>query len=74
MRIRIYLTRGRVGIGHMPDESALRMVEEFQEGDSPTLTFTLDDESITHIARPHIVRIDLDPEVADHATTEGAAK
>ncbi|WP_286218135.1 hypothetical protein [Paraoerskovia sediminicola] len=51
-------------IDSMPDNSALDLVHDWTEGDEQALTFTLNDDAVTHVARRHIVRIDVDQEDA----------
>lgn len=47
----------------MSDSDALDLIEDFQEGEAPVITLVSDsDEVVTHIARRHIVRIDLEQE------------
>lgn len=60
MRVTILTTDGStVDIGSMPDEDALDLAEEWLHGDEPVLTFELDDDCTTHIARAHIVWVAL---------------
>jgi hypothetical protein len=50
-------------IGHVPDDDAAAIVEEFQTGSEPVLSFILDDTSIVHLARLHIVSVELAQEL-----------
>ena len=59
MRVHILQTIGHVSIRDMPDDSVLELVEAWQSGTEPVMTVTIDD-AITHMARAHIVRIDVD--------------
>lgn len=52
---------GEVEVQDMPDGDAIALLEAWSEGESP-LTVTLDDTGASHIAGPHIVRIDVDQE------------
>lgn len=58
--VTLYLTQGYLQVRDMPLEDAVALVDEWRDGDSPTLTITLDDTAVTHVARAHIVRIDLE--------------
>jgi hypothetical protein len=51
---------GEVTIMDMPTEDALALSEEIQSGESPWLTFDLDDSVTCLVARRHIVRIDIE--------------
>ena len=62
MKVNILLTRGHVDFQSMPEGDVMDLVEEFENGDLAVLRFSLDGESTTHIAREHIVRIDIVPE------------
>ena len=59
MRVHILQTSGHVSIRDMPNDSVLELVEAWQSGTEPVMTVTLDD-AVTHMARSHIVRIDVD--------------
>ena len=59
MKVYILQTRGNVSIRDMPDDSVMELVSDWQTGDSAVITVTIDD-AITHMARSHIVRIDVD--------------
>jgi len=49
-------------IQSMADEDVLELVNDFRDGESPALTFVLDDGRVSHLARTHVVGIDVDPE------------
>lgn len=60
-KLTIYTTGdGQVEIKTMADEDALDAIDDWHNGEGDVLTFTLDDNASTHIARRHIVRIDVD--------------
>ena len=59
MKVYIQQMRGHVSIKDMPDDSVMELVSDWQTGDSAVITVTIDD-AITHMARSHIVRIDVD--------------
>ena len=59
MKVYIQQMRGHVSIKDMPDDSVMELVADWQTGDSAVITVTIDD-AITHMARSHIVRIDVD--------------
>ena len=61
MKVTTHLSRGKVTVGKMSDDGALALIDDFHRGDSPVITLTIDD-AVTHIARAHIVRIDIDPD------------
>ena len=59
MKVYIQQMRGHVFIKDMPADSVMELVSDWQTGDSAVITVTIDD-AITHMARAHIVRIDVD--------------
>jgi len=59
VKVYIQQMRGHVSIKDMPDDSVMELVSDWQTGDSAVITVTIDD-AITHMARSHIVRIDVD--------------
>jgi hypothetical protein len=59
-KLTIYHTGGSVEIANLPNDDALDLIDEWHNGNEPVLTFTLDDNASTHIARQHIARIDVD--------------
>ena len=61
MKVNVQLTKGHVTIQRLPDGDVMGLIDDFRQGDSPVITLTIDD-AVTHIARAHIVRIDIDPE------------
>ena len=62
MKVSVWHTEGHVEFKHLPDGDAMDLLEQFEHGDAAALRFTLDETSITSIARRHVIRIDLDPE------------
>jgi hypothetical protein len=64
MKVTVHTTNPDHGIEiqSMPDEDVIALVDDFERGDSGTLTFTLDGGSVSHLARAHVVGIDVDPE------------
>jgi len=59
VKVHILQTSGHVSIRDMPNDSVLELVEAWQSGTEPVMTVTIDD-AVTHMARSHIVRIDVD--------------
>lgn len=68
MKVTIYQTRGKVEILDMPNEGVMNLIDDWQNGVEPVLSFALNENTpsespaITHVARAHITRIDVDDE------------
>jgi hypothetical protein len=63
MKVAVITTDGAaIRIGTMPDEDVMELVTEWTTGEEPVLTLALDEDGVTHIARAHIIRIDVDEE------------
>lgn len=76
MRVLIGLPEGgSINILSMEDRGVLELVENWQLGDSATIAVGLDDDSVMHIARRHILFIEIMPEteeVDDEQRSDGA--
>ena len=60
-QVSIYTVDGeRIDIAKMDVDSAMGLVEAFADLDNVNLTVALDENAVSHIARDHIVRIDID--------------
>ena len=58
MRVTVRMSNGdEQFIEDMPDADVMALVDEFGNGTSAVLTFTLDGSDILHVARQHIVSI-----------------
>jgi hypothetical protein len=61
MQVSIHTSDGAsVTIQQMQGDDVMSLIEDWQDGETPTLQFALDDTATTYIARAHIVRIDVD--------------
>lgn|GEM_PF-1441012 len=59
MKVTIHLDDGsRITVRRM--DGVLELLEQWRDGDAPVLSVSLDDVAVTHVARAHIVRIDVD--------------
>ncbi|UAW09423.1 hypothetical protein SEA_KLEVEY_67 [Arthrobacter phage Klevey] len=65
MRVEIHSTSGGVTVESMPDEDVAALLSDYENGTSRALTVRLDEgRSVSHLARAHIVRIDVEEETA----------
>ena len=64
MKVTICLSRGRITIASMSGDDVMAMLDEWHDPHfaKPVMTATLDGNAVSHIARSHVVRIDVDEE------------
>lgn len=59
VKLKIVVTDGLYEIEDLPEDDALALTEDIEQGDSNFLTFTLD-AAIVKVARAHIIAVEID--------------
>jgi|GEM_PF-5789106 len=63
MKVTVYTVDGSITMESVPDESILGLVEDWQTGDSATISLALDGTRMAYVARAHISCIEVGEEV-----------